>query len=236
MITKESSVLSESPMSPTASARAGWRFFVGQTVEAQFSGTTRYYPGVVRKVGDLLHSCVRTCASDTSLICRRSYDASDSHFSCFQINGDGTYGIQYGDGDKERSVPEAMIREVAAAADTHTNESQPQSAPSAVPAPSAPAVPPVPSATDATEVDERAGLTIAKGHRAPSLATLESNDGLVGGYSFPESGGSSALDEDEVDDDGIASTDADGVVPFSPQSSTDASMDVAAVKGFFGRH
>lgn len=128
-------------------------------------------------------------------------------------------------------MPEAMIREVAAAADTPTNE-----IPSAVPAPSAPTVPPVPSATEATEVDEGAGLTIATGHRAPSLATLESNDGLVGGYSFPESGGSSALDEDDVDDDGIASTDADGVVPFSPQSSTDASMNVAAVKGFFGRH
>jgi hypothetical protein len=57
-------VLSESPMSPTASARAGFKFYVGQSVEAQFTGTTRYYPGVVRKVLACLLACVFSKGED----------------------------------------------------------------------------------------------------------------------------------------------------------------------------
>jgi hypothetical protein len=49
------------------------------------------------------------------------------------------------------------------------------------------------------------------------LATLESGDSVDGGSSF--------LEEE-------LSTDADGAAPLSPH--LDASVDVAAVKGFFG--
>jgi hypothetical protein len=142
---------------------------------------------------------------------------------CCKINGNGTYGIQYEDGDKERSVPEAMIREITPA-DSSTNKGQQESVSSAASAPNEPAAE---SSVPPTIVAPGENLIIATGHRAPSLATLESNDELVGGFAFPESGGSSALDDDDDENE-------DGVVPFSPQSSTDASMDVAAVKGFFG--
>ena len=72
-------MLSESPMSPTASARAGFKFYVGQSVEAQFTGTTRYYPGVVRKVLACLLACLRFFKGGRLawLACHRQFDSGE---------------------------------------------------------------------------------------------------------------------------------------------------------------
>ena len=135
--------------SPRRSPRKG-KFAVGAAIEARYKGKSRYYPGKIAKANDdgsydiayddgeseanVIEALIRPLggaapagtgtggAFSVGAKVEARYRGKSKYYpgKIAKDNGDGTYDMDYDDGEKESNVAAALIKASAAAAPTGT--------------------------------------------------------------------------------------------------------------------